>query len=121
MFLTFAGGAFASAVYSGYAHFDSDDFCGWIGETGYVKQPDRYGTPPRDASARCHSERRSGAKSGAELRRRRVRSRGRGLEHRATFRFSNRVLRRAKRPSFGRKGTLRLRDVLNPVKRPNPG
>lgn len=42
-FLTFAGGAFASVVYSGYAHFDSDEFCGWIGETGYAKRPERYG------------------------------------------------------------------------------
>jgi phthalate 4,5-cis-dihydrodiol dehydrogenase len=41
-FLRFAGGVFASAVYSGYAHFDSDEFCGWIGERGYAKQPEGY-------------------------------------------------------------------------------
>jgi phthalate 4,5-cis-dihydrodiol dehydrogenase len=41
--LTFAGGAFASAVYSGYAHFDSDEFQGWIGEMGQKKDPDAYG------------------------------------------------------------------------------
>ena len=41
--LTFADGAFASLTYSGYAHFDSDEFCGWIGETGQPKDPARYG------------------------------------------------------------------------------
>lgn len=41
--LTFADGAFASAVYSGYAHFDSDEFCDWIGEMGHKKDPDGYG------------------------------------------------------------------------------
>jgi phthalate 4,5-cis-dihydrodiol dehydrogenase len=40
--LTFADGAFASLTYSGYAHFDSDEFCGWIGETGQRKDPARY-------------------------------------------------------------------------------
>jgi phthalate 4,5-cis-dihydrodiol dehydrogenase len=42
--LTFANGAFASAVYSGYGHFDSDEFCGWIGEMGQPKDPARYGS-----------------------------------------------------------------------------
>jgi len=42
--LTFADGAYASAVYSGYAHFDSDEFQGWIGELGQKKDPDAYGT-----------------------------------------------------------------------------
>lgn len=41
--LTFADGAFASLTYSGYAHFDSDEFCGWIGEAGQRKDPARYG------------------------------------------------------------------------------
>ena len=41
--LTFADGAFASLTYSGYAHFDSDEFCGWIGELGHRKDPARYG------------------------------------------------------------------------------
>jgi len=39
----FAGGVFASLSYSGYAHFDSDEFCGWIGEMGQKKNPDSYG------------------------------------------------------------------------------
>jgi phthalate 4,5-cis-dihydrodiol dehydrogenase len=42
-FLTFEDGSFASAVYSGYAHFDSDEFSGWIGEMGLAKDRDRYG------------------------------------------------------------------------------
>jgi len=41
--LTFADGAFASLVYSGYAHFDSDELTGWIGEMGHRKDPARYG------------------------------------------------------------------------------
>jgi phthalate 4,5-cis-dihydrodiol dehydrogenase len=42
--LTFESGAFASITYSGYAHFDSDEFMGWIAESGYPKDPDQYGT-----------------------------------------------------------------------------
>ncbi|MFO1302222.1 MAG: Gfo/Idh/MocA family oxidoreductase [Burkholderiales bacterium] len=41
--LTFEDGAFASLVYSGYAHFDSDELVGWIGEMGHRKDPARYG------------------------------------------------------------------------------
>ena len=37
--LTFANGAFASLAYSGYGHFDSDEFEGWIGEMGQTKTP----------------------------------------------------------------------------------
>jgi phthalate 4,5-cis-dihydrodiol dehydrogenase len=46
--LTFESGLFASAAYSGYAHFDSDEFCGWIGELGQAKMPDQYGAARRD-------------------------------------------------------------------------
>jgi phthalate 4,5-cis-dihydrodiol dehydrogenase len=42
-FLAFKNGAFASMVYSGYAHFDSDEFSGWIGESGQTKDPAQYG------------------------------------------------------------------------------
>lgn len=42
--LTFTDGAFASAVYSGYAHFDSDEFCDWIGEMGQKRDPADYGS-----------------------------------------------------------------------------
>jgi phthalate 4,5-cis-dihydrodiol dehydrogenase len=40
--LTFEDGAYASVVYSGYARFDSDEFCGWIGEQGQQKDPARH-------------------------------------------------------------------------------
>jgi phthalate 4,5-cis-dihydrodiol dehydrogenase len=45
--LTFDDGAFATAVYSGYGHFDSDEFCGWAGEMGQPKDPARYGAARR--------------------------------------------------------------------------
>ena len=35
--LTFDDGAFASCTYSGYAHFDSDEFLGYVGEMGLPK------------------------------------------------------------------------------------
>jgi phthalate 4,5-cis-dihydrodiol dehydrogenase len=37
--LTFANNVFASLVYSGYGHFDSDEFEGWVGEMGQTKAP----------------------------------------------------------------------------------
>jgi phthalate 4,5-cis-dihydrodiol dehydrogenase len=37
------GESFATIVYSGYAHFDSDEFTGWVGELGQKKDPSRYG------------------------------------------------------------------------------
>ena len=46
--LIFESGAFASLTYSGYAHFDGDEFCGWIGESGQPKDPANYG------AARAH-------------------------------------------------------------------
>jgi len=39
----FEDGAFATAVYSGYGHFDSDEFSGWIGEMGVPKDRDHHG------------------------------------------------------------------------------
>ena len=49
--LTFANGAFASLTYSGYGHFDSDEFQGWIGEMGQQKKPYTGVSRPRFASA----------------------------------------------------------------------
>jgi phthalate 4,5-cis-dihydrodiol dehydrogenase len=40
--LAFDGGTFATLTYSGYAHFDSDEFTGWIGEGGQKKDPNAY-------------------------------------------------------------------------------
>jgi phthalate 4,5-cis-dihydrodiol dehydrogenase len=45
--LTFESGAFATLTYSGYAHFDSDEFVGWIAESGYPKDVDAYGAAQR--------------------------------------------------------------------------
>ena len=42
-FLDFQGGATASLVYSGYDHFDSDEFHGWIGERGQPKRANHGG------------------------------------------------------------------------------
>jgi phthalate 4,5-cis-dihydrodiol dehydrogenase len=41
--LGFSEGCFASATYSGYAHFDSDELMGHIGEMGQAKDPNDYG------------------------------------------------------------------------------
>lgn len=45
--LTFDCGAFASLAYSGYGHFDSDELCEWIGETGRHKEQAAYGASRR--------------------------------------------------------------------------
>src|SRR5215470_8892152 len=45
--LTFEDGAVAAVTYSGYAHFDSDEFCGWIAESGLPKGPTHYGATRR--------------------------------------------------------------------------
>jgi phthalate 4,5-cis-dihydrodiol dehydrogenase len=47
----FANGAFASLSYSGYGHFDSDEWTGWIGEMGEPKDPGAYGSSRRRLSA----------------------------------------------------------------------
>ena len=49
--LAFEDGAFASMTYSGYGHFDSDELCGGIGETGFAKDASRYGTARRSLGA----------------------------------------------------------------------
>jgi phthalate 4,5-cis-dihydrodiol dehydrogenase len=45
--LWFEDGAFASLTYSGYAHFDSDEWMNWTGEMGGAKDPDSYGAARR--------------------------------------------------------------------------
>jgi len=45
--LWFEDGAFASLTYSGYAHFDSDEWTNWIGEMGNAKDADSYGSARR--------------------------------------------------------------------------
>ena len=41
--LTFKDGAFATLTYSGYAHFDGDEFAGGMAESGHPKDPNAYG------------------------------------------------------------------------------
>jgi phthalate 4,5-cis-dihydrodiol dehydrogenase len=42
-FVDFGDGAAATLTYSGYDHFDSDEFLDWIGETGGAKDRNRHG------------------------------------------------------------------------------
>jgi len=43
---------FATIVYSGHAHFDSDEFTGWIGELGQKKDQSVYGSARRALAGR---------------------------------------------------------------------
>ena len=45
--LWFDNGAFASLTYSGYGHFDSDEWCDWVGEMGQRKSGDGHGAARR--------------------------------------------------------------------------
>lgn len=47
----FEDGTFASLTYSGYGHFDTDEFNGWIGELGQTRDSERYGTARAALSA----------------------------------------------------------------------
>ena len=49
--LWFAGGAFASLTYSGYGHFDSDEWCGGMGELGNTIDAAAYGAARRRLAA----------------------------------------------------------------------
>ncbi|RXZ38030.1 gfo/Idh/MocA family oxidoreductase [Oxalobacteraceae bacterium CAVE-383] len=40
--LWFENGSFANIAYSGYGHFDSDEWCDWTGEMGNAKRPADY-------------------------------------------------------------------------------
>jgi len=46
--LTFHDDTFASVLYSGYAHYDSDELCGAIGELGWPKDARGYGVARRN-------------------------------------------------------------------------
>lgn len=43
----FESGTFATLTYSGFAHFDSDELMGWIGELGQRKEAAHYGAARR--------------------------------------------------------------------------
>jgi phthalate 4,5-cis-dihydrodiol dehydrogenase len=55
-FLNFENGVAATATYSGYAHFDSDEFCDWIAELGARKDPERYGEARRTLANSAEQE-----------------------------------------------------------------
>jgi len=66
----FEDGSFATLVYSGYAHFDSDEFMGWVGEMGRRKDPSAYGGARRalassDEQALKNARAYGGSESGA--------------------------------------------------------
>ena len=63
--LSFDGGAIATLTYSGYAHFDTDEFCAGIGELGIPKRADHHG------SARRNLEQAGTVESEAQLKQRR--------------------------------------------------
>jgi phthalate 4,5-cis-dihydrodiol dehydrogenase len=42
--IVFQSGAFASLTYSGYGHFDSDEFTGWRGELGQMRDAGAHGS-----------------------------------------------------------------------------
>ncbi|ABM58660.1 Gfo/Idh/MocA family protein [Verminephrobacter eiseniae] len=65
MLLWFETGAFASLGYSGYGHFDSDEWCDWTGEMGARKAQQDYGRA-RQRLARLHG-RSDGAAEEARL------------------------------------------------------
>lgn len=45
--IRFEDGAFATLVYGGYAHFDSDVWQDWVGEMGQARDPSDYGASRR--------------------------------------------------------------------------
>lgn len=47
LLMWFANGAFATLTYSGYGHFDSDEWCDWTGEMGSAKSPRNHGAARR--------------------------------------------------------------------------
>ena len=55
-FLEFEDGAAASLLYSAYDFFDSDEFHGWISESGTPKPPDRHGATRRALVAEPDTE-----------------------------------------------------------------
>ena len=70
-FIDFASGAAATAVYSGYDHFDSDEMNGWVSSTGRKKTP-RHGQA-RAALSAVTGEDARGPHASAALRLRRRR------------------------------------------------
>lgn len=71
--MTFRNGAFAALTYSGYAHFDSDEWNDWRGELGQRRSPEHYG------QARAALARLAGPAEEAALKNTRAYGKGLGL------------------------------------------
>jgi phthalate 4,5-cis-dihydrodiol dehydrogenase len=65
--LGFDNGVSASLVYSGYAHFDSDEFMSWFGEMGQRKDSKAYGATRRALKADDTIQRAARTYGGAEF------------------------------------------------------
>lgn len=61
----FEDGAFASLGYSGYGHFDSDEWCGWVGEMGDAKNPEHYGAARRKLASSGSAQEEASLKAAA--------------------------------------------------------
>ena len=61
--LSFEDGACASATYSGYGHYDSDELMGWRGELGEQKDPAAYGTARLRLRAAANAEQETALKA----------------------------------------------------------
>ncbi|VCU68091.1 Putative 4,5-dihydroxyphthalate dehydrogenase [Pigmentiphaga humi] len=63
--LWFESGAYASLSYSGYGHFDSDEWMDWTGEMGNRRSPEDYGGARRKLAAAASPEEEARAKAAA--------------------------------------------------------
>lgn len=61
--IRFTNGSSASISYSGYAHFDSDQWMDWASELGQPKEPDQYGAARRALKSISDPEQESALKS----------------------------------------------------------
>ena len=61
--LWFENGAFANVTYSGYGHFDSDEWCDWTGEMGNRKNPEEYGAARKRLSGISDANEEAGLKA----------------------------------------------------------
>ena len=87
--LTFANGAFASLAYNGYGYFDSDEFCGWIGELGMPKDAASHGMARRAFASvpdqAAEAARKNARNYGGPDYRPATETRGRAHQHFGTF------------------------------------
>jgi phthalate 4,5-cis-dihydrodiol dehydrogenase len=61
--LTFDDATFATLTYSGYGHFDADEMCDWVSETGRPKDPAAYGAMRRQLAKAPDAEAEVAAKN----------------------------------------------------------